>query len=255
MTIRALIVDDEPWARSKVVALLSREADFAVACECATVEQAIASIASDKPDIVFLDVQLRDQTGFDVITAVGVDAMPLVVFATAYDNYTLQAFDSQALDYLLKPFDETRFQLSLGRVRKRLQTPTNEHEALQRLMAQMQPERRYLQRLAVTHRERVMFVRTQDIDWLQAAGNYVTVHVGTASYLLRETLNALESRLDPKQFMRLHRSAIVNVDRIQQLSPWVRGEQAAVLTNGTQLTVGRTYRARLAALLRNSVDF
>ena len=255
MTIKATIVDDEPWARSRIVALLSREDDFAVVSECATVEQALTSIANDKPDVVFLDVQLRDQTGFEVIASIGVDAMPLVVFATAYDDYTLRAFDAQALDYLLKPFDETRFQQSLGRVRKRLQARTNQHDAMQRLMTQMQPERRYLQRLAVNHRDRVVFVRAQDVDWVEAAGNYVSVHVGSASYLLRETLNALESRLDPQQFMRLHRSAIVNVDRIQQLSPWVRGEQAAVLTNGTQLTVGRTYRARLAALLRNSVDF
>ena len=255
MNIRATIVDDEPWARSRIVTLLAREPAIAIVRECATVEQAIDSIANDAPDVVFLDVQLRDQTGFEVIQTIGVENMPLTVFATAYDQYTLQAFESQALDYLLKPFDEKRFEQSLARVRKRLEAPASEHPALERLMAQVQPERRYLQRLAVNHRDRVVFVRAKEVDWLEAAGNYVSVHVGNVSYLLRETLNALESRLDPQHFMRLHRSAIVNVDRIQQLSPWVRGEQAAVLTNGTQLTVGRTYRARLAALLRNSVDF
>jgi len=223
--------------------------------ECANAEQAIESISTDCPDLVFLDVQLREHSGFDVICSVGADAMPLVIFATAYDSYTLQAFEAQALDYLLKPFDEVRFQLSLNRVRKRRQEATDDQAALRRLVAAMQGERKYLQRLAVNHGGRLLFVRTADVDWLEASGNYVTVHVGRENHLVRETLNTMESRLDPRQFMRLHRSAIVNVDRIQQLSPWARGEQAAVLTDGTQLTVGRMYRSRLAALIRNSLEF
>ena len=255
MSIRTVIVDDEPWARSKIAALLGKEPDFAIVSECANVEQAVASISSEKPDLVFLDVLLRDRTGFEVIDAIGAESMPLVIFATAYDTYTLQAFDVHALDYLLKPFDEARLQLSLSRVRKRLQTADNDHAALRDLLAVVTSDRRHLQRLAVTHRDRVIFIRTAEVDWLEASGNYVTVHVGANSYLVRETLNAMESRLDPQHFMRLHRSTIVNIDRIRQLSPWVRGEQAAVLNDGTQLTVGRAYRGRLAALMSNSVEY
>ena len=255
MSIRTVIVDDEPWARSKVAALLGKETDFEIVSECANVEQAVESISTDKPDLVFLDVQLRDRTGFEVIDAIGAESMPIVIFATAYDTYTLQAFDVHALDYLLKPFDEARLQLSLNRVRKRLQTADNDHVALRDLLSAVRNERRYLQRLAVTQRDRLVFVRTADVDWLEASGNYVTVHVGSNSYLVRETLNAMESRLDPQHFMRLHRSTIVNIDRVRQLSPWVRGEQAAVLTDGTQLTVGRAYRGRLAALISNSVEY
>jgi len=255
MTIRTVIVDDEPWARSKVASLLANEPDFTIVRECANVEQAVESIANDKPDLVFLDVQLRERTGFEVIDAIGVDAMPIVIFATAYDTYTLQAFDVHALDYLLKPFDEVRVQLTLARVRKQLQTQAKDHAALRDLLSAVRSDRRYLQRLAVTHLDRLIFVRTVDIDWLEAAGNYVTVHAGRECYLIRETLNALEARLDPQHFLRLHRSTIVNIDRVRQLSPWARGEQAAVLADGTQLTVGRAYRARLAALISNSVEY
>ena len=254
MTIRTVIVDDEPWARSRISALLATEPDFSIASECANVEQAVESISTEAPDLVFLDVQLRDRTGFDVIDAIGADAMPLVVFVTAYDTYTLQAFDVHALDYLLKPFDETRLQVSLNRARKRLQSPASDQAALRSLLATMRSERRYLERLAVTQRDGLIFVRTADVDWLEASGNYVTIHVGRDRYLVRETLNAMESRLDPRQFMRLHRSTIVNIDRLRQLSPWVRGEQAAVLADGTQLTVGRAYRGRLAALINNSIE-
>jgi two-component system, LytTR family, response regulator len=255
MSIRTVIVDDEPWARSKVAALLGKETDFAIVSECANVEQAVESISTDKPDLVFLDVQLRDRTGFEVIGAIGAESMPLVIFATAYDTYTLQAFDVHALDYLLKPFDDARLQLSLNRVRKRLQTNNDGRAALRDLLATVRNERRYLQRLAVTQRDRLVFVRATDVDWLEASGNYVAVHVGRDSYLIRETLNAMESRLDPQHFMRLHRSTIVNIDRVRQLSPWVRGEQAAVLADGTQLTVGRAYRGRLATLINNSTEY
>lgn len=254
MSIRTVIVDDEPWARSRIASLLATEHDFEVVRECANVEQAIESLSVDKPDLAFLDVQLREQSGFDIVATIGPEAMPLVIFATAYDTYTLQAFEAQALDYLLKPFDEARFRASLDRVRRRVQEANGDGAALRSLLAALQRERKYLQRLAVSRGGRLILLRAADVDWIEASGNYVTVHVGRESYLLRETLNALETRLDPDQFVRLQRSAIVNVDRIRQLEPWSKGEQAAVLADGTQLTVGRTYRARLAALIRNSLD-
>jgi two-component system LytT family response regulator len=254
MSIRTVIVDDEPWARSRIATLLSAERDFEVVRECANVEQAVDAISIARPDVVFLDVQLRERTGFDVVSEIGPEAMPLVIFATAYDTYTLQAFDAQALDYLLKPFDEARFGQSLARVRKRLSASGGDQVALQRLLASMPRERKYLQRLAVSRSGRLLFVRANEVDWIEASGNYVTVHAGRDSYLLRDTLNALEARLDPEQFVRLHRSVIVNVDRIRQLEPWSRGEQVAVLADGTQLTVGRMYRSRLTAMIRNLLE-
>ena len=247
-----MIVDDEPWARTRIASLLGSSRDFQVTCECASGEEAIEAISTLSPDVVFLDVQMPEVDGFDVIDAVGIEAMPVVVFATAYDCYTLKAFDAGAFDYLLKPFDEERFQRTLERVRRRLQTSERDTATLRRLVDSLRRERGYLERLVVSAAGRLIFLRTAEIDWLEASGNYVTVHVGQRSYLLRETLSALEAKLDPAQFLRLHRSAIVNVDRIRQLEPWSRGEQVVVLQDGTQVTIGRTFRARLMALIRNS---
>lgn len=204
--------------------------------------------------MVFLDVQMSGLDGFDVIEAIGVAAMPIVVFATAHQEYALRAFDAQALDYLIKPFDEDRFRRALDRVRKELQRPAEAQAGLQSVMHAVRPERKkFLQRVVVTSAGRLVFLKTAEIDWLEASGNYVTLHVGRETYLLRETLTAFDEKLDPEQFVRLHRSAIVNVERIRQLLPWSRGEQIAVLRDGTQFTIGRAFRPRLAALMSNAV--
>jgi two-component system, LytTR family, response regulator len=193
--------------------------------------------------------------GFDVIEAIGVEAMPQVVFATAHQAYALRAFDANALDYLLKPFDEDRFRRTLDRVRKELQRPARATADLQDVMQAVRPERkRFLQRVVATAAGRLVFLKTSEIDWLEASGNYVTLHVGRDTYLLRETLTAFDQKLDPEHFVRLHRSAIVNVERIRQLLPWSRGEQVALLQDGTQITIGRAFRQRLVTLMSNAVN-
>lgn len=252
--MRTIIVDDEPWARTRLATLLSAERDFEIVRSCAGGSEAIEAIATLAPHVVFLDVQMPDVDGFDVIDAIGVDAMPVVVFATAYQDYALRAFDAAALDYLLKPFDEERFSRAVDRVRKELQSPAQGTERLKRVLHSTRGERRYLQRVVVSSAGKVVFLKVCDIDWLEASGNYVIFHVGRETYLLRETLSALDERLDPDQFVRLHRSAIVNIERIREISPWSRGEQVAVLRDATQLTIGRAFRQRLASLLANTVD-
>ncbi len=212
------------------------------------------AITTLAPQVVFLDVQMPGLDGFGVIDAVGVEVMPLVVFATAYDQYSLKAFEAHAFDYLLKPIDPDRFQRALGRVRKEVLLGSSRTAALRSLLASRPSELRYLQRVVVRTAGKVILVKAADIDWLEGSGNYVTLHVGRATYLLRESLSALERKLDPDQFVRSHRSAIVNVDRIRELGPWSGGEQALVLQDGTQLTIGRVFRARLENFLSNTVE-
>lgn len=254
MKIRTVIVDDEPWARKRIETLLGNEADFEILRTCSNGDEAIEAISTLAPDVVFLDVQMSGVDGFDVVDAIGVDAMPYVIFATAHQEYALRAFDAQALDYLLKPFDEDRFRRALDRVRKERDRPAQSKTDLHQVMRIVRPERRkYLQRVVVTTAGRMVFLKTAEIDWLEASGNYVTLHVGRDTYLLRETLTAFDEKLDPDHFVRLHRSAIVNVERIRQLLPWSRGEQVAVLQDGTELTIGRAYRSRLVALMSNAI--
>jgi two-component system LytT family response regulator len=252
MHIRTIIVDDEPWARAKISSLLNSESDFEVVRSCAGGGEAVEAILTIEPDLVFLDVQMPGIDGFGVVDMVGVETMPLTIFATAYDTHALRAFDAQALDYLLKPFDEERFRRSLERVRKELRSNPGHTSRLQALLETARSPRTFLQRIAVKSRGRVVFLKTSEIDWLEGSGNYVTLHVQQDTYLLRESLIALERKLDPAQFIRLHRSAIVNIDRIKELAPWSGGEQAVFLQDGTQLTIGRVFRDRITALLRNT---
>ena len=249
-----LIVDDEPWARRRIATLLKAEPDIEMVGEASGGADAIGKISQLSPHLVFLDVQMPDITGFDVVEAIGPGEMPLVVFATAYDKYALQAFEAHALDYLLKPFDEERFHKALNRARRDLQHSEASERALTSLLARLRNGQAHLQRLVVRSGARVVFLKTAEIDWFEASGNYVTLHVGRESHLLRTTMNALEPKLDPKQFLRVQRSAIVNVDRIKELQPWNRGEQVLVLKDGTQLTLGRAYRKRLERLLENTAD-
>lgn len=247
-------MDDEPWARTRIATLLNDEPDFTLVHSCTNGAEACKAIAEHVPQVVFLDVQMPDLDGFEVIEAVGLAAMPLVVFVTAYDEYAVRAFEAGALDYLLKPFEEERFRRALDRIRRDVRIPRAGLEGLQRTMAHVRRERRYLQRLVVNSAGRVTFLKVCDLDWLEASGNYVTLHVGRERYLLRETLSALQEKLDPEQFVRIHRSAIVNVERLKELRPWSRGEQVAVLQDGTELTIGRAFRPHLLALMSNAVD-
>jgi two-component system LytT family response regulator len=245
--IRALVVDDEPLARERVLSLLQQEADVEVVGECSDGGQAVSAIQQHAPDLVFLDVQMPGCDGFEVIRSVGADRMPTVVFVTAYDEYALQAFEVHALDYLLKPFGRDRFQQTLQHARTHVER-RRAGDLGKRLMALVQdikPEPQRLDRLVVKSGGRVFFLRTDDIVWIEAAGNYVRLHLGEDSHLFRETMNGMEARLDPRRFVRIHRSRIVNSDRIKELQPWFNGEYVVILQNGTRLTLSRGYREKL----------
>jgi two-component system, LytTR family, response regulator len=245
--LRTVIVDDEPLARERLASLLSAEPDIEVVRQCRDGEEAVAAIDQLTPDLVFLDVQMPALNGFEVIQAVGPEKMPLVVFVTAYDQHALRAFQVRALDYLLKPFDRERFQEALQRARASIQREET-GDLGRRLLALVKDLRRdqpKTDRLVVKSGGRLFFLRTDEIDWIEAAGNYVRLHVGTTSHLLRETMNSIEARLDPEKFFRIHRSRIVNMERIQEMQPWLNGEYAVVLRNGTRVTLSRGYREKL----------
>src|SRR5687768_10814076 len=245
--IRTLVVDDEPLARERLTSLLGLETDIEVIGQCRDGEDAARAITEHTPDLVFLDVQMPGLNGFEVIEAVGTEKMPLVIFVTAYDQHALKAFQVRALDYLLKPFDRERFQEALQRARTQIQRAET-GDLGRRLLALVKDLRRdqpKTDRLVVKSGGRLFFLRTDEIDWIEAAGNYVRLHVGNTSHLLRETMNAIESRLDPEKFFRIHRSRIVNMERIQEMQPWLNGEYAVVLRTGTRLTLSRGYREKL----------
>ena len=250
--IRTLIVDDEPLARERLVSLLATEADIEIVGTCRDGEEAVTSIVDLTPDLVYLDVQMPQMDGFEVIEAVGFERMPLVIFVTAYDQHALRAFQVRALDYLLKPFDRERFTDALQRARKQIER--NETGDIgRRLLALVKDLRRdqpRAERLVVKSGGRLFFLRADEIDWVEAAGNYVRLHVGTTAHLLRETMNAIEGRLDPEKFFRIHRSRIVNMERIQELQPWLNGEYSVLLRTGTRLTLSRGYREKLQDRIR-----
>jgi two-component system LytT family response regulator len=254
MTMRALIVDDEEWARRRVATLLRRFTDVEIVRECKDGADAVDAINELSPDLVFLDVQMPDVDGFEVLQSLGPERMPLVVFTTAYDEYAVRAFEAHALDYLLKPFDEERMAEALARARQEL---TKRHLATERLTAlsrSLLRDHRYLRRVVVKSGSRVLFLPVGEVDWFEAAANYIGLHVGGQEYLMRDTVAALERKLDPDQFVRIHRSTIVNLDRVRELSPWGGGDQALSLKDGTVLTVGRAFRRRLERFLRNAPD-
>jgi two-component system LytT family response regulator len=246
-TIRTMVIDDEPVARERIVGLLQQERDIELVGECADGQQAIGAIQSQHPDLVFLDVQMPACDGFGVIEQVGADRMPAVVFVTAYDEYALKAFEVHALDYLLKPFGRDRFQQTLQHAREHLER-RRAGDLGRRLLALVQdlkPEPQRLDRLVVKSGGRVFFLRTDEIDWIEAAGNYVRLHLSEGSHLFRETMNNMEARLDGRRFVRIHRSRIVNTDRIKELQPWFNGEYIVILQNGARLTLSRGYREKL----------
>ena len=250
--IRTLVVDDEPLARERLNGLLSGELDIEIVGHCRDGEEAVTSIVDLTPDLVFLDVQMPQMNGFEVIEAVGNERMPLVIFVTAYDQHALKAFQVRALDYLLKPFDRERFSEALQRARKQIEREETGDlgRRLLTLVKDLRKDQPRAERLVVKSGGRLFFLRADEIDWIEAAGNYVRLHVGNTSHLLRETMNAIEARLDPEKFFRIHRSRIVNMERIQELQPWLNGEYSVLLRTGTRLTLSRGYREKLQDRLR-----
>jgi len=249
--IRTLIVDDEPLARERIRALLSRESDIDVIGECREGREAVEVIRRDKPALLFLDVQIPELDGFEVVKSLGDHEMPVTVFVTAYDQYALQAFEVHAVDYLLKPFDEERFKKALDRARQTIQAENGSgfSEKLLALLQDLKTPQAFLERIVVKNAGRLFFLCADEVDWIESSGNYVCLHVGHESHLLRETMSGLEERLDPARFVRIHRTAIVRIDQIKELHPLFHGEYEVVLREGTRLTLSRGYRDRLPGLL------
>jgi two-component system LytT family response regulator len=250
--IRALVVDDEPLARRRIMKLLAHDAEVETIGECADGYEAIAAINSHAPDLVFLDVQMPELDGFDVLARLDDAHLPLVVFVTAYDSYALRAFEVSAVDYLLKPFDRRRFDTALARAKSRLSTgrDTELTERTLALLEELRARTSHLERLMIKSGGRAFFLKTDEIDWIEAEGKYVRLHSGRESYLLREAIGSLEAQLDPKKFLRIHRSTIVNIDRVRELQPWFHQDYRVILRDGTELILSRSCRKKLAELLK-----
>jgi two-component system LytT family response regulator len=249
-TIRTLVVDDEPLARRGIRARLTAP-DFEIVGECAGGRSAIESIRELTPDLIFLDVQMPEVDGFAVVSAIGAERMPIVIFVTAFDAYALRAFDAHAIDYLLKPIDDLRFSDTLCRVRERMRDRATGVLARQlaAMLAQMAHAASPATRLIVRDRGRVVLVDPRDVEWVAADGDYVRINAGVHSYLMRETLTAMAARLQPPRFVRIHRSTIVNVEHIRALEPMPNREYLVVLRSGARLRSSRSYDDALRLLL------
>lgn len=249
--IRVLIADDEPIIRRGLRNQLANRDNYEIIGECSNGRSAVDSIRALQPDLIFLDVQMPEVDGFGVIREVGPDEMPPVVFVTAYDEYAVRAFDANALDYLLKPFDDERFSRCLSRIEQRLSNGTGHAPLVQKLASLLaeQVKSRAADRLAIKNSDRITLLQADQIDWIEAADNYVEIHTGKHVHLMRETLSNLEQRLQPFRFLRIHRSRLVNADRIKELHPLFHGEYELVLSDGTRLTSSRHYRDVLQSLL------
>jgi two-component system, LytTR family, response regulator len=251
MSIRTIIVDDVALARERIKMLLD-DAEFEIVAECANGREAIEAIGDLKPDLVFLDIQMPNTGGFEVVETIGVEEMPAVIFVTAYDEFALRAFEINAVDYLLKPFDEARLKRAVGRAKREIgrQMPAGEvEEKLRRLLKEVRPEQKYLKRIPVRSARHTTLVLTAEIDWINSAGHYLELHARGEKHLIREQLSRLEAKLDPEKFVRIHRSIIVNLDSIKSLHPLFNGDHLIVLKNGQKLNSSRTYHEKLMALL------
>ncbi len=260
--VRVAIVDDEPAARRGLRLLLERDAGIEIVGEAASGNEAVELIRRERPEVAFLDLQMPEGDGFDVLQRIGPGEMPAVVFVTAYDEHALRAFEVNAVDYLLKPYDDARFAAALQRakdeVRRRQVETVNARlvqllDFLQRTAPGGPVEDKAADRIMVKSSGEIFFLKVNEIDWIEAEGDYMKFHVGGRSHLMRDTMARLEARLDPKQFVRIHRSTIVNIDRLQKLSPSFAGEYVVILRDGTKLRLSRGFHERIAALLKQAL--
>ena len=244
MRIKTIIVDDEPLARERISQLLSKESEIEIVAECGDGLAAISAINEHQTDLLFLDVQMPEVSGFDVLRELNEETMPAVIFVTAFDQYTVKAFDAHAIDYLLKPFSEERFRQAISRAHQHLQpkSENNYGQHLSRLLDHFNLNKGFLERLIVSHKNRLILVPVHDVDWIESYGNYLKIHAGNKTYLLRQTMNELAARIDPEKIIRIHRATLVNVERIKEFQPMFGGLYTVVLRDGTELTLSRNYR-------------
>jgi two-component system LytT family response regulator len=249
--IRVLIVDDEPLARKRLRELLKDDHEIAIIGECANGAETISATRELAPELIFLDVQMPGIDGLAVSETFDGKQSPLVIFVTAFEQYAVRAFDVQAVDYLLKPFDRARFTQAMRRAKERLREKRHDdvNQQILGLLSEIKDKPQYLDRLVIKNNDRVFVLKTDEIDWIEAEGNYVRVHFGKQSSLVRETLTRLASQLDPRKFPRIHRSRLVNIDRIQELQPWSHRDWRIILRNGAELRLSRNYRDQLHHLL------
>ncbi|MGH7508823.1 MAG: LytR/AlgR family response regulator transcription factor [Gemmatimonadales bacterium] len=255
MTLRVVVADDEPIGRQRLVRLLQAEPDTEVLAACADGAEAVEAIREHTPDLVLLDIQMPHLDGFEVVAALGDAHQPAVIFVTAHDQYAVRAFEVHAFDYLLKPVDRDRLREAMGWAVSA--APTTQGGTTGRVLALLESlnaraRARGKDRLVVRTPERAIFLRTETIDWIEAAGKFVHLHVGRAVHALRESMAELEQELDSARFLRISRSAIVNLDRIQEIQPWFQGDYVLILTDGTRLTSTRGYRENMRRLLGKS---
>ena len=249
--IRVVVADDELLARKFIRRMLKQDPEVEIIAECSNGAEAVATIRKEKPDLVFLDVQMPEMDGFAVLDAVRLDHLPEIVFTTAYESYAIRAFELHALDYLLKPFDQVRFKAALKYAKERFHSQHEEDKRLQvgTLLESIRAQQEYLDRIIIRADGRITFLHTREIDWIEADDKYVHLHTGKGARMVRQTLAAIEGQLDPKRFLRVHRSAMVNVDRIKELQPLFNGEHSLILDDGTRLTLSRKYKEKLFELL------
>jgi two-component system LytT family response regulator len=258
--IRTLIVDDEPLARRNLRLLLEKDPQIEIIGECRNGREAVTALKSFSPELVFLDIQMPEMDGFDVLAEVGPKQIQAIIFVTAFDQYALKAFEVHALDYLLKPFDDARFHKALDQAKSQIEQ-RQINKISRKLLAlledreyrqQDRQQRPYLTRLMVKLASRVVLLKVSEIDWIEADGNYAKLHIGRKSHLLREKMHDLEAQLNPKKFVRIHRSIIVNLDRIKEMHPHFNGDYVVVLEDGAQLKLSRSRREHLEARLKGN---
>ena len=255
MRIKALIVDDEPLARDRIREMLKEHPEVEVIAEARNGQEAIEAVANQNPDLVFLDVQMPDLDGFSVLQNLNSGQIPLIIFVTAYDQHALRAFDVHAVDYLTKPFDRKRFAQAIDHAKVYMKGAKEPDTAkILSMLQEIRAGERYLERFAVKNGETVFFVRAEDVDAIEAQGNYVRLSLAGSSHLLRETLNNIESQINPRMFVRIHRRTIVNIDRVKEVQTWARGEYRVVLCTGAHYTLSRGYRQHFEKFIKLGPD-
>jgi two-component system LytT family response regulator len=250
--IKTLIVDDEALAREKLAIFLQEEQDFEIVNQCTNGLEALELLQQFSPDLLFLDIQMPEMDGMELLRNIDVQKIPCIILVTAYDHYAIKAFEYHALDYLLKPFDRERFQLTLGRVKEQMalhQQGTHNHQLLNYLKESL-PQEKHLEKVVVKDGGKIFFVKTKNIEWAESAGNYLKLHVGKTVHMIRETMNAFEQKLHPQEFVRVHRSSLINIEAIDNLEGWGNNEFIITLQSGHKVQSGRSYYSSIRQKLQ-----